>query len=153
MSDPNKYCEVWKMAKTFPSPSGPYEVVKDRYGEIELGLYCRASLRQHLDPDELFELTRRGLDFFQAPGRMNFYNEHPFRVILDYAHNAHGMRAVTRTIRELNVNGRRIGVIAAPGDRRDEDILALAAAAVPAFDLVMIREDDDLMQMRTGVGP
>jgi len=27
--DPNKYCEVWKLAKTFPSPAGPYEVVKD----------------------------------------------------------------------------------------------------------------------------
>ncbi|HEX3525693.1 MAG TPA: cyanophycin synthetase [Thermoanaerobaculia bacterium] len=90
------------------------------------------------------------LDFFQAPGRMNFYNEHPFRVVLDYAHNAHGMQAVTRTIRELAVHGRRLGVIAAPGDRRDEDILALAAAAVPAFDLLMIREDDDLRGRRRG---
>ncbi|MDH3766811.1 MAG: cyanophycin synthetase, partial [Gammaproteobacteria bacterium] len=26
--------------------------------------------------------------FFQAPGRMNIYTEHPFKVILDYAHNA-----------------------------------------------------------------
>ena len=83
------------------------------------------------------------LDFFQAPGRLNFYNEHPFRVLLDYAHNAHGMEAVARTVRELAVHGRRIGVIAAPGDRRDEDIVALAAAAAPAFDLVLLREDDD----------
>src|SRR6185369_10932591 len=90
------------------------------------------------------------LDFFQAPGRMNFYNEHPFRVVLDYAHNAHGMQAITGTIRELAVHGRRIGVIAAPGDRRDEDIRALAAAAVPAFDLLMIREDDDLRGRRRG---
>jgi cyanophycin synthetase len=90
------------------------------------------------------------LDFFQAPGRMNFYNEHPFRVVLDYAHNAHGMQAITGTIRELSVHGRRIGVIAAPGDRRDEDIRALAAAAVPAFDLLLIREDDDLRGRRRG---
>ena len=74
------------------------------------------------------ENIRQGLrtftnDFFQAPGRLNFYNEHPFRVLLDYAHNAHGMEAVARTVRELAVHGRRIGVIAAPGDRRDEDIL------------------------------
>lgn len=27
--DPKKYCEIWKLAKTFPSPAGPYEVVKD----------------------------------------------------------------------------------------------------------------------------
>ncbi|HEY9420502.1 MAG TPA: cyanophycin synthetase, partial [Thermoanaerobaculia bacterium] len=60
-------------------------------------------------------------DFFQAPGRLNFYNEHPFRVLLDYAHNAHSMEAVARTVLELAVHGRRIGVIASPGDRRDED--------------------------------
>ena len=83
-------------------------------------------------------------DFFQAPGRLNFYNEHPFRVLLDYAHNAHGMEAVARTVLELAVHGRRIGVIASPGDRRDEDILALAAAAAPAFDLILVREDHDL---------
>src|SRR4030095_7880209 len=65
-------------------------------------------------------------DFFQTPGRMNFYNEHPFRVLLDYAHNAHGMEAMARMIRELTVNGRRIGVLAAPGDRRGADILDLA---------------------------
>jgi cyanophycin synthetase len=90
------------------------------------------------------------LDFFQAPGRLNFYNEHPFRVLLDYAHNAHSMEAVARTVRELAVHGRRIGVIASPGDRRDEDILALAAAAAPGFDLIMIREDDDLRGRQPG---
>jgi cyanophycin synthetase len=99
--------------------------------------------------------VRQGLrtfstDFFQAPGRLNFYNEHPFRVLLDYAHNAHGMEAVARTVRELAVHGRRIGVIAAPGDRRDEDILALATAAAPAFDLILLREDDDLRGRQPG---
>ena len=89
-------------------------------------------------------------DFFQAPGRLNFYYEHPFRVLLDYAHNAHSMEAVARTIRELAVHGRRIGVIASPGDRRDEDILALAGAATSAFDLVLIKEDDDLRGRRPG---
>ena len=94
------------------------------------------------------ENIRQGLrtftaDFFQTPGRLNFYNEHPFRVLLDYAHNAHGMQAMTRLIRGLAVHGRRIGVIAAPGDRRDEDIAELATAAAPAFDLVLLREDDN----------
>jgi aminopeptidase N len=44
--------------------AGPYESVHDHHGAMDLGLYCRASLRQYLDPDELFELTRQGLDFF-----------------------------------------------------------------------------------------
>jgi cyanophycin synthetase len=99
--------------------------------------------------------VRQGLrtfsnDFFQTPGRLNFYNEHSFRVLLDYAHNAHGMEAVARTVLELAVHGRRIGVIASPGDRRDEDVLALAAAAAPAFDLVLLREDDNLRHRRPG---
>jgi cyanophycin synthetase len=101
------------------------------------------------------ENIRQGLrtfttDFFQTPGRMNFYNEHPFRVLLDYAHNAHGMGAMAQTIRGLTVNGRRIGVLAAPGDRRDEDILDLARAAAPAFDFIILREDDNLRGRRRG---
>jgi cyanophycin synthetase len=82
-------------------------------------------------------------DFFQTPGRMNFYNEHPFRVLLDYAHNAHGMGSMAQMVRELTVHGRRIGVISAPGDRRNEDILDLARAAAPGFDLILLREDDN----------
>jgi cyanophycin synthetase len=101
------------------------------------------------------EDIRQGLrtfstDFFQAPGRLNFYNEYPFRVLLDYAHNAHGMEAVARMVRELAVHGRRIGVIGAPGDRRDQDIRATAAAAAPAFDLMLLREDDDLRGREPG---
>ena len=93
------------------------------------------------------ENIRQGLrtfttDFFQTPGRMNFYNELPFRVLLDYAHNSHGMAAMAQTVRGLTVNGRRLGVLAAPGDRRDEDILDLARAAAPAFDFILLREDD-----------
>ncbi len=101
------------------------------------------------------ENIRQGLrtfttDFFQTPGRMNFYNEHPFRVLLDYAHNAHGMEAMARTVMGLTVHGRRIAVLAAPGDRRDEDILELAQVAAPAFDLVLLREDDNRRGRRPG---
>jgi cyanophycin synthetase len=101
------------------------------------------------------ENIRQGLrtfttDFFQTPGRMNFYNELPFRVLLDYAHNAHGMTAMAQTIRGLTVNGRRLGVLAAPGDRRDEDIRDLARAATPAFDFILLREDDNLRGRKPG---
>ena len=39
--------------------------------------------------------------FFQAPGRMNIYDEHPFRVILDYAHNPAAVRAMCALRRSL----------------------------------------------------
>lgn len=82
--------------------------------------------------------------FFQAPGRMNVYDEHPFRVILDYAHNADGVRYMSELARKLNVNGKRIVVIAGPGDRRDVDLDNIALAAAGKFDLYICKRDDNL---------
>ncbi|MFI7702395.1 aminopeptidase N [Nonomuraea sp. NPDC049480] len=44
--------------------AGPYHKVTSEHDGIPLGLYCRASLAQHLDADNLFEVTRQGFDFF-----------------------------------------------------------------------------------------
>ncbi len=81
--------------------------------------------------------------FFQAPGRMNVYEEHPFRVILDYAHNADGIRCMSELASKLEVQGKRITVIAGPGDRRDEDIDNIAIAAATHFDLYICKADDN----------
>jgi len=80
---------------------------------------------------------------FQAPGRMNVFDEHPFKVILDYAHNPAAVEAMVKTAAHLNVDGRRIVVLAAPGDRRDEDIDAIALHAAGAFDVYLCKADDD----------
>jgi len=80
--------------------------------------------------------------FFQAPGRLNVFDEHPFKVIMDYAHNAHGVNAMVTLTDQLNVVGRRIVVIAAPGDRRDEDVAELARAAAGHFDMYICKRDD-----------
>ncbi|HZI39124.1 MAG TPA: aminopeptidase N, partial [Acidimicrobiia bacterium] len=45
--------------------AGPYHVVRDVHGQVDLGIYCRESLAQYLDADELFTLTKQGLDFFE----------------------------------------------------------------------------------------
>ena len=37
---------------------------KSPHDGIDLGLYCRASLAEFLDADELFTITRQGFDFF-----------------------------------------------------------------------------------------
>src|SRR3712207_6571022 len=44
--------------------AGPYARVTDSHEGIPLGLYCRASLAEHLDPEELFTVTKQGFDFF-----------------------------------------------------------------------------------------
>jgi aminopeptidase N len=45
---------------------GPYHVVRTEHDGIPLGIYCRASLAQYLDPDEIFEVTRQGFDYFHT---------------------------------------------------------------------------------------
>ncbi len=81
--------------------------------------------------------------FFQAPGRMNIYNEHPFRVILDYAHNPAAVAAMCGLVDRFEVDGKRIVVLSAPGDRRDEDILEIALVAADHFDHFICRCDDN----------
>jgi cyanophycin synthetase len=81
--------------------------------------------------------------FFQAPGRMNIYDEHPFRVILDYAHNPAAVKAICDVVSRFDVDGRRIVVLAAPGDRRDQDIRDIAAIAAGHFDHYICRRDDN----------
>lgn len=81
--------------------------------------------------------------FFQAPGRTNIYDEHPFRVILDYAHNAAAVEAIVSLVDRFEVAGRKIAVLAAPGDRRDEDITGIASLAAGHFDLYICRRDDN----------
>ena len=44
--------------------AGPYHVVRDEHGGVPLGFYCRRSLVQYLDEEELFEVTKQGLDFY-----------------------------------------------------------------------------------------
>ncbi|MDH3359513.1 MAG: cyanophycin synthetase, partial [Desulfobulbaceae bacterium] len=81
--------------------------------------------------------------FFQAPGRMNVYDEHPFKVILDYAHNPDGIRYMSELASKLEIKGKRIAVIAGPGDRRDKDLQNLAKAAAGHFDTYICKADDN----------
>jgi cyanophycin synthetase len=84
--------------------------------------------------------------FFQAPGRMNVFNEHPFKVLFDYGHNAHAVAALADLAQRLDVMGRRIVVLAGPGDRRDEDLVAIARAVAGRFDHYICRRDDSLRE-------
>jgi aminopeptidase N len=48
--------------------AGPYavweDVYTDEHGEIPLGIYCRASLAQHMDAERLFTQTKQGFGFY-----------------------------------------------------------------------------------------
>ena len=104
--------------------------------------------------DKSLDDIRHGLQtfnstIFQAPGRMNVFDEHPFRVILDYGHNAAAIASISQLVSRLEVGGKRICVLAAPGDRRDEDIRAIAEEAAGHYDYYICKADDN----RRGRGP
>ena len=82
--------------------------------------------------------------FFQAPGRMNIFDGHPFKVILDYGHNPAAVQAMTDLVDRLDIDGRRICVLAAPGDRRDRDVREIARIVAGKFDHYICRRDDTL---------
>jgi aminopeptidase N len=58
----------------FALVAGPYDVVRSRYRDVELGLWLRRSLRPDLDSAELFDLTRRGLAWCETA----FAQPYPF---------------------------------------------------------------------------
>jgi len=104
------------------------------------------------------EAIRQGLrtfdsTFFQAPGRMNVFDEHPFKVLFDYGHNAHAVAAMADLAQRLEVPGKRIVVLAGPGDRRDEDLIAIARAVAGRFDHYICRRDDNLRDRKSDEVP
>jgi aminopeptidase N len=44
--------------------AGPWHVVRSEHDGIPLGIFCRRSLAQYLDPGEIFEITGQGFDFY-----------------------------------------------------------------------------------------
>lgn len=83
--------------------------------------------------------------FELSPGRLNMIKAHDRTVVLDYAHNPHGLHALGRALSHLRATSRRsIGLIGVAGDRRDHDIREMGAVAARYFDDLVFKEDDDL---------
>ncbi len=92
------------------------------------------------------EDIRKALHTFQAsvsqtPGRMNMFDLGRYNALIDYAHNPHSYEALGGFVR--NWTGERIGVVGGPGDRRDEDLIALGRLSADIFDRIIVKEDDD----------
>jgi cyanophycin synthetase len=103
---------------------------------------CLAAFAQGVD----IELIRQGVRTFQmsaeqSPGRMNLFEIEDYQVLIDYAHNPHGFKAVGDFVR--NWQGNKIAVVGGPGDRRDEDLILLGNISAQIFDQILIKEDQD----------
>jgi len=79
----------------------------------------------------------------QTPGRMNMFDFKHFKVLVDYAHNAHGLSAIGKFIAKIDAT-KKTGIIAGVGDRRDEDTIQLGEYAAKIFDEIIIRQDRNL---------
>lgn len=80
--------------------------------------------------------------FADNPGRFNVHDRDGICVVVDYAHNPAALAASGDALVRLPANGRRIGMISMPGDRRDADFAELAAVAARIFDRIVVREPD-----------
>jgi cyanophycin synthetase len=89
--------------------------------------------------------------FEQSPGRMNVFDGHGFRTIVDYCHNPDGLSELGKLIHRMRPSYQRtIGLIGIAGDRRDSDIFQMGALAARTFDLVIFKEDDELRGRQPG---
>ncbi len=93
-------------------------------------------------------LGNMGTSAAETPGRLNLYAGLPFSVILDYAHNAHGYRALADTVRGMGVAGRKTIVTVAAGDRFDRDLEDIGRAVAGCFNHYIIREPVQLQGNR-----
>jgi cyanophycin synthetase len=79
----------------------------------------------------------------QTPGRLNLFEFENFTILLDYAHNPAGMRALKMFVDQLECTV-KVGIIAGIGDRREEDNNEMGSLAAEMFDEVIIRQDKRL---------
>lgn len=79
----------------------------------------------------------------QTPGRLNLFTFKDFQIMLDYAHNAAGLRALQKLVEKMD-GSPKIGIIAGIGDRREEDNNEIGKVAAEMFDEIIIRQDKHL---------
>lgn len=94
------------------------------------------------------EDMKAGLETFvpsasQTPGRLNLFEFKEFSILLDYAHNPAGMRALQKFTDTLKATV-KVGIIAGVGDRREEDTNQIGSIAAEMFDEIIIRQDKHL---------
>ncbi len=79
----------------------------------------------------------------QTPGRLNMFNFKEFTVMLDYAHNPAGLRALQKFVEKMDGKP-KVGIIAGICDRRPEDNMEIGQVAAEMFDEIIIRQDKNL---------
>ncbi len=74
------------------------------------------------------------MNFDNTPGRMNFYDELPFRILLDYAHNPGGISRLCEFADQLPAEGRKLVAFSAASYNPEDIVRGNARAAAGHFD-------------------
>jgi cyanophycin synthetase len=76
------------------------------------------------------------------PLRFNVFQIDSVRLVVDYAHNLAAYRALVDTCRATG-SGRLVGVVSAPGDRRDAELSQVGRLCAESFDETIVYELDE----------
>ena len=80
-------------------------------------------------------------DAEKTPGRINEFKINGLNIIVDYAHNPHGLKALAGYLK--HIPEKKTGIITVPGDRRDNDIIEFGEIAASMYDEIIIKFDRD----------
>ena len=78
-----------------------------------------------------------------TPGRLNVFKFKNFKVLIDFAHNPSGYKAIEDYLKNVE-STKKIGIISGVGDRRDGDIKECGKIAGRMFDHIIIRNEKHL---------
>jgi UDP-N-acetylmuramyl tripeptide synthase len=93
-------------------------------------------------------LRRFGTRPEDNPGRANVFERDGYKVLIDYAHNPHGLAALLEVVRSIPAE-RRLLLLGHAGDRGEEAIRDLARAALPFEpDRIILKEMPEMLRGR-----
>lgn len=98
--------------------------VQNALGAIALGKSLGAA-----DEHILNALCHFRSDSQDNPGRGNVFDINGAKVIMDFAHNEHSMKAMVNTVSNMSANSKWL-LLSAAGDRSDQDISLMTEAAM-----------------------
>ncbi|HTN16801.1 MAG TPA: cyanophycin synthetase [Chitinophagaceae bacterium] len=112
-------------------------MIKNILPAVLVGVY------RHFDIKLIADALKTFIPSVQStPGRMNLFSFRFAELMVDYAHNEAGFIELKKYVDQHPAHY-KIGVVAATGDRRDDDIRKIGYYAAQMFDEVIIRDDEN----------
>jgi cyanophycin synthetase len=145
-------CVVQDGAIVYKTPGGTHQIAL--VSEIPITLdgkaaynvsNCLSATAVAMECGLPLDAVRQGLIDFENtpgtnPGRSNYFQVGRIKVLLDYAHNVHGLAAILATTAQLGAK-RRILTLSTAGDRTEREIRQLAAlAATSGVDEILVSD-------------